>query len=261
MTKLDNRFMPDPAVTSTLRGSTAASGTLKLGSTSHATKGNVYLGEAMTGVVVDETNSYTGIGIAPTSPIHFQPVAATTTYGTRVTWTPTSTVAAQTGLFSNVAYTPGAASAQNIVGHRLELSTEGTQNLTGNLYALQVAANHNSSGTCSKLWGAHVAVGGTSAGTISDARGVMMSLTSNVGQTITTSYGLRIDYSNDGTLTTHYALYSATASGATTDYGLYLANTYNYLAGRLGIGSSSFPPAHSLGVYGSQISTNAMSAA
>jgi len=255
--KIENRFVPDPLVTSLHRGSEAASGTLKLGSTSHATKGKVYLGEAMTGVIVDEVTGYTGIGIAPTSPIHFQPVAADQAYGTRITWTPTSTAADQIGIFANVAYTPGGASTRAITGARFDLTTEGTQNTTGQLAGLEVKANHNSSGTASKLYGARVSVSGSSIGTITDQRGVTLFLGCNTSQTITASYGVRLDYQTDGTVTTHYALYSSGGSAANTDYGLYLNNTSNYLKGTLLIGDSGgLPGTHALSVAPILISAN-----
>ena len=172
MAKLDNRFMPDPAVTSILRGSMAASGTLKLGSTSHATKGLVYVGESLTGLVVDETTNYVGIGTAPSYPLDIAPVSATVAYGARFTWTPTSTVAAQIGLYAKSTYTPGASSGQANTGAKIELVSSGANPTTGQLLALDVVANQGTTSTCSKLYGLRVATNslGLTTNTITDRK-------------------------------------------------------------------------------------------
>ncbi len=118
-----------------------------------------------------------------------------------------------------------------LLGIILEAQHQGTGDITGGMKGGYFSASNQNTGTVDEAMGSYFEGFNTGAGIITDAYGGQFV----VGKTA-------------GTITTGYAGYFD-ASGATTNWGIYVANGNAYLgSGNVGIGATS--PTHKLNVVG-----------
>jgi len=135
-----------------------------------------------------------------------------------------------------------------IVGGMGHLQYQGTGSDTNAIgIGLRGRATHYNSGTVGLLRGLHgtVDTSGTNNGTINSGSGVYSEIVTSAGSLIVNAYGVNVgSISNSGTLTNTYGVYVGditTGTQTNTPFSFYAsdANAYNYLAGKVGIGTSS----------------------
>jgi len=200
-------------------------GNVRIGSTSVATNALDVTGAATvsgnfvvdsTTLYVDATNNQVGIGIVPSFPFHFD-VSSTDTaanaFKLRSNWTlaPASASAVSQYMSYQTATTTGANFTGNLIGHNVEVSHNGSSNVSAYI-ALLGKVDLENTGNMTAAYAFYAdSPGRTSTGTISTAVGLYVA--------------------------------SQTVTGVTTPLGIYQVGTSdkNILAGGTRIGSTSAP--------------------
>lgn len=133
-------------------------------------------------------------------------------------------------------------------------SQSGNPNSIDSLKGLAALAEHDGSGSLNDITAAYFSVGSYSTGLISNSYGLSASAyNENALGIVTNQKIINIQLSNSGTMTNTYGLYIGDLTAGTQTnqaYSIYAsdANTRNYFAGNIGIGTTT--PAQKLQVFG-----------
>lgn len=245
-------------------GGVAASETLTLSSTSHATKGKILFGTS----AYDEVNNRLGIGTAsPTYKLHVTDTTTTTSgsdtllYASLATTTSSSTAAHAAGYFDlsarpavgesittgRAAYYQADNDGAGTVSTLYGINTYGRNTSTGtvtNCYGNYSLVQNTNTGSIGTAYGLRGAVENSNTGTITTGQALAVNVSNTSTGTITNAYGMQISTTNtSGTITNWYGIRINAISGnapATARYPLYILDTGNsYFAGNLGLGQTT----------------------
>jgi len=257
--------------TPTVQGSTSASGTLTLSSTSNATKGNIIFGTAGLSVY-DETNNRFGIGtssptsslqvVSPTGTQLFASITGTNNSTTAVattcinlasTFSPTSNSGAsyRTLTMSSTYNAPGINFTGTFGNNAGTLYVENRITSTGTITSLTAgyfvgmvcAAQSIALGTVSSVAGVYIRAinsfgGNTLTSTVTNAYGSYIASSVKLSLTITSEVGQLIEEISGGTNNTNLLLGTGTIPSGS--YSIYSASSRtSYFAGSMAIGVTS----------------------
>ena len=181
-----------------------------------------------------------GIGItAPTSSLD-------------VRSTLTATSGTLTGADTLVTVNPSGNSTASSIGDLVQAGVRsGNASNVSTVLAEEFLAYHLGTGTVSTLEGMQGKVYNEAGGTVTAATGVYAQVRNTAAGSIGNGFGVYVDAplnSGGGVFSNYYGLYLSNPTAATKNYSIYSAGGTNYLAGNVGIGTST--PAAKLEVNG-----------
>jgi hypothetical protein len=154
---------------------------------------------------------------------------------------------------------PAANSSAYVIGAYSDIQTPSgnTQNFSGESVAIEGHANFFGTGTVSGVYGLVGEVGNWSGGTLTGVNGLYVDVSNASTGTITNAAGVYVGPPGNwggGTFTNYYGLLIAKPTAATNNYSIYSLGGLNFLAGPVGLGTSSPTSAYELSVGGLAIS-------
>jgi hypothetical protein len=193
------------------------------------------------------------VGFAGTTPTSYLHLDITSTDADTINYqiAQTSTTDLRVGQRVKMVPNPASASSASYIGIASTVDVAASsQNFTSTLAVVGsiYEAIWRSTGTANILTGHRVNVTTVaSSGAVTAAHGFHTRLTTASATTMTTVYGYRTEHNHSGSLTNSYSFYANANGAATNDYGAYLLNADNYMAGNLGVG---ILPSYQLDVSG-----------